>query len=107
MGSMQVHIVDATERLDAASVTDFKEMAKNIIKHEDSLVIIDFFHTKFIDSAGLGALVSILKSASQHSNVKVALVSLSPQISQIFELTKLYRLFDIYANIDEAEDALG
>lgn len=107
MSSIQVHILDATERLDAASVSEFKEDAKEIIQQEDSLVIVDFAHTKFIDSAGLGALVSILKSASQQSNVKVALVALSPQINQIFELTKLYRLFDIYANVDEAEDALA
>jgi len=107
MSSLQVHLVDATERLDAASVTEFKEITREIIKKEDTLVIIDFSHTKFIDSAGLGALVSVLKSASQQSNVKVALVSLSPQINQIFELTKLYRLFDIYANVDEAEETLA
>ena len=107
MGSVQIHIVDATERLDAASVTEFKVTSKANIDKDDALVIVDFTHTKFIDSAGLGALVSILKSASQHENVKVALVALSPQINQIFELTKLYRLFDIYANVDEAEAALA
>lgn len=107
MGSMQVHIVDATERLDAASVSGFKEKVKGIIKSEDTLVIVDFSATKFIDSAGLGALVSILKMASQQSNVKIALVALSPQINQVFELTKLYRLFDIFENVAKAKEALA
>lgn len=107
MGSIEVYIVDATERLDAASVGEFKKITKEFINNEDSLVIIDFSKTRFIDSAGLGALVSILKTASQRENVKIALVSLSPQISQVFELTKLYRLFDIFANVTEAEETLA
>ncbi len=104
---MQVHIIDATDRLDAASVSSFKITTKGIIEKDNSLVIIDFSDTKFIDSAGLGALVSILKISSQQSNVKIALAALSPQIYQIFELTKLCRLFDIFTNIDDAKDTLA
>ncbi len=106
MSKFEIYKVDATERLDAASVKDFKESVKKIIENENSIVLVDFCTTKFIDSAGLGALVSVLKSAAQQECVKIALISLSPQINQIFELTKLCRLFDIFANEEEAKQTL-
>ena len=103
---LTVNVLDATERLDAASVVSFKERAKAIIGKDMVILIVDFSYTKFIDSAGLGALVSVLKSASQQDNVKIALTSLAPQINQIFELTKLCRLFDIFDSVDEAKKEL-
>lgn len=104
--SMQLFIIDASERLDAASVNEFKQETHPHLEGSDALLVINFENTKFIDSAGLGTLVSILKLASQQSNVKLALIALSPQINQIFELTKLYRLFEIFETLEDAKEAL-
>jgi anti-sigma B factor antagonist len=90
-------------RLDASNVTRFKAEALSALKEQKKGIIIDFSGTTFLDSAGLGSLVSILKTASQEKDKKIALASLSRQVRQIFELTKLYRLFDIYDSVDEAK----
>ena len=91
------------ERLDAENVDNFKALTKQIIEDPELTgIIIDFSQTKFIDSIGLGALVSVLKTTAQLS-IKIALCKLSPQVRQIFELTRLYRLFDIFEKTEEAE----
>ena len=92
------------ERLDAENVDNFKALTKQIIDNPTVTgIIIDFSETKFIDSIGLGALVSVLKTTTQ-LNIKIALCNLTPQVRQIFELTRLYRLFDIFDKTEEAEE---
>ena len=103
MGFENSSILKVSKRLDASNVAEFKTKAGSILG-DDSVksLVIDFSETVFLDSAGLGALVSILKLVSQAKEKKLALVSLSLQVRQIFELTKLYRLFDIYNTVEEA-----
>jgi anti-sigma B factor antagonist len=97
------NIIKVAKRLDASNVAEFKTDALNALKKNDKGIVVDFSDATFLDSAGLGALVSILKTASQANDKKIALVSLSKQVRQIFELTKLYRLFDIYDSVEEAK----
>lgn len=96
-------VLKISKRLDASNSAEFKNEAVALIgSSEVRVLVLDFSETGFLDSAGLGALVSILKSVSQSKNKRLALASLSPHVRQIFELTKLYRLFEIYNNVDEA-----
>jgi len=100
MDSPPTQIVRVAERLDSANVEEFKQQAQAGLASAAGLVV-DFSATRFIDSVGLGALVSLLKSCSQR-RVPIALAALSPQVRQIFELTRLYRLFDIYDTPEQA-----
>jgi anti-sigma B factor antagonist len=102
MAPEKTSVIKVSKRLDASNVGEFKARAIASLGENEKGVIIDFEETAFIDSAGLGSLVSILKHASQSGGRRVALASLSTQVRQIFELTKLYRLFDIYENPDKA-----
>jgi len=100
-------VLKVSKRLDASNSAEFKSSAASILNDESvKSLIIDFSETSFLDSAGLGALVSVLKTASQIKGRKFALASLSPHVRQIFELTKLYRLFEIYNSVEEASAEL-
>ena len=104
MADFQVLRVD--ERLDSENVDELKKKAFSVIDAGGGAgLILDMSDTKFIDSIGLGALVSILKQTAQ-KDMKIVLCSLSPQVRQIFELTRLYRLFDIYESVDAAMHSL-
>jgi anti-sigma B factor antagonist len=101
-------ILKVSKRLDASNSSDFKQKAVSMLGTPTvKYLIIDFSETGFLDSAGLGALVSVLKNVSQGKDKRLALASLSPHVRQIFELTKLYRLFEIYNNVEEASSELG
>ncbi len=105
MGSGKSFVLKVDERLDSSNADKFKSEIGNYIKAGGTALVIDFNKTQFIDSIGLGALVSILKQTN-HNSAKVALCALSAQVRQIFELTRLYRLFDIYDSTAEAEAAI-
>jgi anti-sigma B factor antagonist len=102
MAANDKNTIEVSKRLDSINVGDFKTEAMAFLEKSEEGIIIDFTNTAFIDSAGLGALVSILKTATQKSK-RLALSCLSPQVAQIFELTKLYRIFDIYDTVERAQ----
>ena len=94
------------ERLDSNNADVFKKEAVEVLNSQSPGLLIDFSGTKFVDSIGLGALVSILKQSAQKQK-KIVLANLSPQVRQIFELTRLYRLFEICPTVEDATAALA
>jgi anti-sigma B factor antagonist len=64
-------------------------------------LLVDLKEVRFIDSSGLGVLVSGYKNASTHQG-SIKLCNLQTQVKSMFELTRLHRVFDIYQTIDEA-----
>lgn len=64
-------------------------------------VVIDFENTGYIDSSGLGALVSLAKKLRE-SGGELRLAGLNEDLRTLFELTKLDTLFQIAETADQA-----
>ena len=64
-------------------------------------LVVDLQAVRFVDSSGLGALVSGFKNASSR-NGNLKLSGLQLQVKSMFELTRLHRVFEIYADSAEA-----
>jgi anti-sigma B factor antagonist len=62
---------------------------------------VDLSDVRFIDSSGLGALVSGFKNAVTYKG-SLALAGFQDQVRSMFELTRLNRVFDIYVSEQEA-----
>jgi len=99
-------VLKAEERFDSGNADAFKMKALEEFEGGSIVLLVDFSETRFVDSVGLGCLVSLLKHAAQR-DAKVALCSLSPQVREIFEMTRLHRLFDIFNSKEDAEASLG
>jgi anti-anti-sigma factor len=65
-------------------------------------VIIDLTQVSYIDSAGLGVLLSEW-SHTQRGGYKYALVGMSPRVHTIFEITRTDTVLPIFATRAEAE----
>ena len=78
-----------------------KEVLEKIELGEQTFVI-DFANTAYIDSSGLGVLVSLSKKIREHGG-ELLLSSLSEDLRTLFELTKLDTLFRI---VEDREQAL-
>lgn len=65
-------------------------------------IIINFSKVTYIDSSGLATLVEIFKKLRAYGGA-LKLVNLSPKIKNLFEITKLEKLFDI---LDDEEEAI-
>jgi len=89
------------ERLDAHNSGELKTQMLNLFEEGKNNLIVDLQDVRFVDSSGLGSLVSGFKNASARSG-NLKLCGLQPQVKSMFELTRLHRVFEIFASADEA-----
>lgn len=64
-------------------------------------IIVDLSQCEFIDSTFLGVLVSSLKKTVK-LNGDLRLVGFQPPVKSMFELTRLYKVFEAYPDRKEA-----
>src|SRR5262245_41376673 len=88
-------VTDVRE-LGANNSDAFRDEVKAALPNGFTTVEIDLSQTSFIDSCGLGALIAIYKYATgRNGSVAVRLLNPLPPVQQIFELTRLHRMFEI------------
>lgn len=86
--------VSQIRELTAGVAADVKNQIR--LRFDDKLIHIDFdcSDLDFVDSSGLGALISMQKLANERGG-KLRLLSPKPAVIQILELTRLHRIFEI------------
>jgi anti-sigma B factor antagonist len=89
------------ERIDAHNSGELKEYLLQMIEHGEQQIFVQLGHVRFIDSSGLGALLSGNKHVIAKSG-RFALTNIQKQVLSMFELTRLNRVFEIYADLNEA-----
>jgi anti-sigma B factor antagonist len=89
------------ERLDAHNSEHLKTEMNRIFESGRHDLIIDLKDVRFIDSSGLGVLVSGFKNASTRQGT-LKLSGLQTQVRSMFELTRLHRVFEIFPSVDDA-----
>jgi anti-sigma B factor antagonist len=89
------------ERLDAHNSGDLRDRILKLLESGETRLVIDLSEVRFIDSSGLGALLSGYKNATLRSGSFV-LAGLQPRVQSMFELTRLHRVFEIYPNVEGA-----
>lgn len=91
------------ERIDAHNSVELKEYFLSMMEHGETHILVQLENVRFIDSSGLGALLSGFKNAESRSG-RLSLVNLQPQVLSMFELTRLNRVFEIYPDLEQAFD---
>jgi anti-sigma B factor antagonist len=88
-------------RLDLSSAADVKQRLTRAIAEGHRLVVVDLDGVTFIDSSGLGALISGLKAARfQKGELRIARPG--EQARVVLELTTLDRVLRPYSTVEEA-----
>jgi anti-sigma B factor antagonist len=82
---------------------ELKQRVLEAVEAGERKVVIDFSNTGYIDSSGLGALVSLSKKL-RDAGGELRLAGLNDDLRTLFELTKLDTLFTI---ADSTERALA
>lgn len=88
-------VIDVTGDLDARSAGDLKLALNEKIEGGKVWVLINLSEVPYMDSAGLGVLVSGLKNTNRQ-NGDLRLWGLQPDVRNIFELTRLNKVFQIF-----------
>jgi anti-sigma B factor antagonist len=93
------------KRLDAHVAVDLKEKMAFFVNNGNDLIVLDLAGVDFIDSSGLGAIVSSLKVLGRKGDL--AICGIHETVMSMFRLTRMDRVFRIFPNRDEAVTALS
>ena len=98
-------VISLAGEVDLYTAPEFKAQLLDVIGKGGTQVIVDFTDTTFIDSTTLGVLVGGVKRLRTNDG-ELSLVCSDRNITKIFEITGLDRVFTIYPTRDEAVSQL-
>ncbi len=106
----------ATRQLDGITILDLsgritlgegsvqlRDAIRDLISKGDKFILLSLGNVNYIDSSGLGELVSAFTTA-KNQGAEVKLLNLTKKVKDVLQVTKLYTIFDIY---DDEAHAIG
>src|SRR5467141_2440231 len=100
------YVISLAGEVDLYTAPEFKQQLLEVIGEGGKEVGVDFSNATFIDSTTLGVLVGGVKRLRANDG-QLSLVCSDRNITKIFEITGLDKVFEIYATRDEAISSLG
>lgn len=91
------------ESLDADNSKEFKRAMAAILENHDK-VLLDLRQLQFVDSSGLGAILSSLRTLTA-KNGDLKLYGVTKKVRALFELVRMHRLFEIFNTREEGIQA--
>ena len=98
----------STRQLDGVTILDLsgritlgegsvqlREAIRDLIGKGQKKILLNLGDVNYIDSSGLGELVSAY-TTSKNQGASLKLLSLTKKVKDVLQLTKLYTVFDIY-----------
>jgi len=104
--SDDAYVISLAGEVDLYTAPEFKQQLLDVIAKGAKEVVVDFSNTTFIDSTTLGVLVGGLKRLRPEDRT-LALVCSDQNITKIFEITGLDRVFTIHPTREEALSKLS
>ena len=100
------YVISLAGEVDLYTAPEFKERMVELIESGKKQIVVDLSKATFIDSTTLGVLVGGVKRL-RPAGGSLTLVCTDENISKIFEITGLDRVFPIHGSRDEALQALA
>ena len=98
-------VVPKVKRLDASVAPAFRQAVVGAVEGGERRIVVDLAGVEFLDSSGLGALISILKALGQQG--AMAVCGPNAAVMGLFKLTRMDRVFAIHPGRREALASLG
>lgn len=88
--------------LDVHSASSFKDQLVEFLEQKPFKdVVLDLHELQFIDSSGLGSLLSLLRTV-QRKGGRLKLASITKPVRTTLELVSMHKIFEIFNTTDEA-----
>jgi anti-sigma B factor antagonist len=98
-----IYVVGVDGQLIVGNRHELKQEVLGALDEGSRKFIIDFASTGYIDSSGLGVLVSLSRKIAETGG-QIRLAALNEDLTTLFELTKLDTLFELYDSVESAID---
>ena len=95
-----VQVVEPLGILDGTKAKQLRRHITDVVTTGVDIVLIDLQNVTFMDSAGLGGLISAERIV-RTANAQLFLCSINDQAKMLFELTKMNRVFEVFDNQEE------
>ena len=100
----KVVVIECPVRVDLSVAKDLREIMKESTERGKFLLVVDMDKTEFMDSGGVGALVSrIAVTRSNSGDVRLACVN--ETILNLLEITHLDKIFLCFESVQAAVDS--
>jgi len=93
------------KRLEASVAVEFKRKMAEFINAGNELIVLDLSEVEFMDSSGLGAIVSSLKTLGRKGDLVIC--EICEEVMRLFQLTRMDRVFQTFPGKEEAIAALS
>lgn len=93
------------QNIDVTVSTQFKARVVDLIKQGNLFFLLDLSQVDFVDSSGLGSMISILKTLRLH-NGDIVLCALKVPVLNLLKLTRMNGVFTICSNEKEGIESL-
>jgi anti-sigma B factor antagonist len=91
-----VSVLDLSGRITLGEGSvQLREAIRGLIGKGAKIILLNLGNVNYIDSSGLGELVSAFTTA-KNQQAEVKLLNLTKKVHDLLQLTKLYTVFDIY-----------
>lgn len=94
-------VVEVHGSVDLTTAPELRNRLAELIDDGVTCIVTDLTGTDFLDSTGLGALVSALKRLRMR-NGEIRVVCTSGHVRKVFEITSLDRVFAMFDSVDAA-----
>jgi anti-sigma B factor antagonist len=94
-------VISVNGDVDLYSSPRLREAVQDSIRHKFSPVVVDLAGVTYIDSSGVATLVEGLQLSKEYGG-KFRLVGLNERVSEVFQLARLYQVFEIFGTEVEA-----
>lgn len=97
----KVAIVEIAGEVDLYSSPQLRSVLLELTNAKSAAILVDLAGVKYMDSSGVATLVEALQQVGKYSG-KLKLANLRDAVKDVFELSRLDKVFDIYQSTDEA-----
>ncbi len=94
-------ILDIQGEIDLYNAPEIKDTIQKLIEEQKYNIIINLEKVSYIDSSGIGALISSLSNLKKYQG-SLKIINVYASVKKVFELTKLTSFFEIFDSEDEA-----
>ena len=93
--------------LEEKDIQMLQEAIMSVIEQTERItLVLDFCNVKFLSSAVLGLLIRVSKKIYERDG-RLKLCNINPKIYEIFKITRLTKIFDIYPDVESAVRSLS
>ena len=106
-GEVTILVLQDKEILDETTINDIADSLFSVVAEKGPIkMVLSFSRVKHLSSMALGTLIRLNKRVEENGG-SLKLCEIAPALYEIFVITKLNKLFDIYERREEAVSSFG